>query len=96
MLAGLLRLRRGPKGSFYIWRLLWKQVGHCRFQLAVLLSTYRTAFDVLQGVIWLAIATAAELPQAVSPASFIFVHMVFLYLSSFCTGVVAALFEFEW
>ncbi|KAF8497434.1 hypothetical protein F5888DRAFT_1906747, partial [Russula emetica] len=40
MLAGLLRLRRSPGGSFYLSHLLWKQ-----------------------GVIWLAIATAAELPQ---------------------------------
>jgi hypothetical protein len=31
MLAGLLRLRRGPGGSFYLSHLLWKQVGHCRF-----------------------------------------------------------------
>ena len=28
MLAGLLRLRRGPEGSFYLSRLLWKQVGY--------------------------------------------------------------------
>ena len=28
MLAGLLRLRRGAGGSFYLWQLLWKQVGH--------------------------------------------------------------------
>ena len=28
MLAGLMRLRRGTGGSFYLWQLLWKQVGH--------------------------------------------------------------------
>jgi hypothetical protein len=42
-----------------------------------------TAFDVLQGVIWLAIATAAEVPLVVSTASFIIVHKVFPYLSPF-------------
>ena len=28
MLAGLMRLRRGTGGSFYLRQLLWKQVGH--------------------------------------------------------------------
>jgi hypothetical protein len=31
MLAGVLRLRCGPEGSFYLSRVLWKQVGHCWF-----------------------------------------------------------------
>ena len=53
-----------------------------------------TAVDVLQGVIWLAIATAAELPQVVSPASFIVVHEGFLYLSPFYT-VVAPFLEYQ-
>jgi hypothetical protein len=39
MLAGLLRLRRGG-GSFYISRLLWKQVGHCRILLVVMLLSH--------------------------------------------------------
>jgi hypothetical protein len=41
MLAGLLRLRRGPEGSFYLSRILWKQVGHCRFELVVMLLSHR-------------------------------------------------------
>ncbi len=28
MLAGLLRLRRRGGGSYELWHLLWKQVGH--------------------------------------------------------------------
>jgi hypothetical protein len=34
------------------------------------------AFDILKGCVWMAIATAAELPQVVSLASFI-MHMFF-------------------
>jgi hypothetical protein len=39
MLAGLLRLRRGG-GTFYISHLLWKQVGHRRFLLVVMLLSH--------------------------------------------------------
>jgi hypothetical protein len=39
------------------------------------------AFDILEGCVWFAIATAAELPQAVSLASFI-IH-IFSRLSRF-------------
>ena len=28
MLAGLLRLRQRGRGSYELWHLLWKQVGH--------------------------------------------------------------------
>jgi hypothetical protein len=38
MLAGLLRLRRGGRGAHELWHILWKQVGHWRFSLAVLLT----------------------------------------------------------
>ena len=34
---------------------------------------------ILEGVIWLAIATAAELPQVVSPASFTYVFLLIAY-----------------
>ena len=51
----------------------WGIVGSC--------CCYLTAFDVLEGVIWLAIATAAELPQVVSSASFITVHVLFLLIA---------------
>ncbi|SRR6266403_1112010 len=37
MLSGLLRIRFSAGGSFYLSRLLWKQVGHCQFLLAVML-----------------------------------------------------------
>jgi len=48
MLAGLLRLRRGGGGSFYLSHLLWKQVGYyCRFLLVVILLSYLTAYDIL-------------------------------------------------
>jgi hypothetical protein len=40
MLAGLLRLRRGATGSFYLSRLLWKQVGHRWLLLAVMLLSH--------------------------------------------------------
>jgi len=48
-------------------------------------------FDVLEGVIWLAIATAAELPLAVSLASFIVVHALFLLIAI----LVAPVFKSE-
>ena len=38
MLAGLLRLRRRGGGSYELWDILWKQVGHWRFSLVVLLT----------------------------------------------------------
>ena len=41
MLAGLLRLRRGAGGSFYLSHLLWKQVEHSQFLLAVVLLSHR-------------------------------------------------------
>ncbi|KAF8497438.1 hypothetical protein F5888DRAFT_1889571 [Russula emetica] len=68
MLAGLLRLRRGAEGSFYLWRLLWKQ-----------------------GVIWLAISTAAELPQVL----FLFLNVndslnLLFLLPSVVTIIIAA------
>jgi hypothetical protein len=49
-----------------------------RYGIAGSCYYYLTAFDVLEGVIWLAIATAAELPQAVSLASIIVVLALFL------------------
>jgi len=38
MLAGLLRLRIHGSGSYELWNLLWKQVGHWQDSLAVLLT----------------------------------------------------------
>ena len=48
-----------------------------------------TAFGALQGVIWLAIATSAGLPQMVSPSSIIILYEDLLYLSSFYTVVAS-------
>jgi hypothetical protein len=59
-----------------------------------LVISLHSTFFVLQGVIWLAIATAAELPQVVSPASSVIVHTGFLYLLPFYT-VVTPFFECE-
>jgi hypothetical protein len=66
MLAGLLRLRTGGGGSFELGRLLWKQVGRLRFPIVTVLF-FADTFGFLEGVIWLVIATAAEVPQAVKP-----------------------------
>jgi len=38
MLAGLVHLRRRGRGSHDLWHLLWKQVGHYRLLLTVLLT----------------------------------------------------------
>jgi hypothetical protein len=89
MLAGLLRLRHGSGGTFELWGVLWKQVGHWRFLLAWMRLAY-FFFDILEGVIWLAIATFAELPQAVSlfiiivPESIRFLLIAVLHCSCSC------------
>ena len=77
MLAGLLRLRNHG-GTLEIGRLLWKQVGDIGSNRCDVAGSTDT-FDILEGVIWFAIATIAELPQAVSLASFI-VHFISLIL----------------
>ncbi len=64
MIAGLLRLHRRSNGSYQLLRLLWKQVGHLQFSLAVILPT--DVLDILEGVMWFVIATVAEVPPAVS------------------------------
>ena len=40
MLAGLVRLRLGDEGSLYLSQLLWKQVGHSRFLLVLMLLSH--------------------------------------------------------
>ena len=69
MLFGLLRFRLRGAGSFGLGRLLWKQVS-----LAVLgclqFSPSANVISIREGVMWLLLATIAELPPVVRPTSF--------------------------
>ena len=65
MIFGLLRLGFHERGAFGLGRLLWKQVGYWCFSLIVVFSAY-TAARIHKGVIWLLVATIAEVPPAVS------------------------------
>jgi hypothetical protein len=69
VLIGLVRLLHDSGGSFALGRLLWKQVGSGRSYSAVPQFTY--LFPLLKGVIWLVIATVAEIPPTVCPTSFL-------------------------
>jgi hypothetical protein len=92
MVAGLLRLRRRGGGSFYLLHLLWKQVGHCRFLLVVMLLSHRIRRSSgchLARYCHRLTTPASGKPR---PADFIIVHPIFLYLSLFYT-VVAPFFE---
>jgi hypothetical protein len=64
MFFGLLRLGFHERGAFGLGRLLWKQVGYCYFSLAVVFSAY-VVVRIHKGVIWLVVATIAEVPPAV-------------------------------
>jgi hypothetical protein len=92
MLAGLMRLRRGAGGSFHLSNLLWKQVGHCRFLLVVMLSH---CIQLFSGCHLARYCHRRRTPASGKPASFILVHTGFHYLSPFYT-VVAAFFEYKW
>jgi hypothetical protein len=65
MFFGLLRLGFHERGAFALGRLLWKQVGYWCFSPAVVFSAYIVA-RIHKGVIWLLVATIAEVPPAVS------------------------------
>ena len=65
MFFGLLRLGFHERGAFGPGRLLWKQVGYWYISLAVVFSTYMVV-RIHKGVIWLLVATIAEVPPAVS------------------------------
>jgi hypothetical protein len=65
MFVGLLRLGFHERGAFGLGRLLWKQVSYWCLSLDLVLSAYSVA-RVHKGVIWLLVATIAEVPPAVS------------------------------
>ena len=65
MIFGLLRLGFHERSAFGLGRLLWKQVGYWCFSLAVVFSAYMVV-RIHKGVIWLLVATIAEVPPAVS------------------------------
>jgi hypothetical protein len=64
MFFGLLRLGFHERDAFGLGRLLWKQVGYWCFSLAVMFSAYMVVIH--KGVIWLLVATIAEVLPAVS------------------------------
>ena len=65
MLTGLLRMRRETSGGSSLWRFLWRQVRLCLFSPAVILLDSIMRISVHQGLIWLLLATTAEVPTVV-------------------------------
>ena len=65
MIFGLLRLGFHERGAFGMGRLLWKQVGYWCFSLAMMFSAHMVV-RIHEGVIWLLVATIAEVLPAVS------------------------------
>ena len=65
MFFGLLRLGYHERCAFGLGRLMWKQVGYWCFSLAVVFSAYM-GVRIHKGVIWLLVATIAEVLPAVS------------------------------
>ena len=64
MFFGLLRLGFHERGAFGMGRLLWKQVGYWCFSLAMVFSAHM-AVRIHEGVVWLLVATIAEVLPAV-------------------------------
>ena len=65
MLIGLLRLRLEAGGTFGLRRLLWNQVRWWLFLLAVTHTISLMRISIRKGIIWLFLATAAEVPTSV-------------------------------
>jgi hypothetical protein len=61
---GLFRLGFHERGAFELGRLLWKQVSYWCFSLVVAFSAYMVR--IRKGVIWLLVATIAEVLPLVS------------------------------
>lgn len=81
MLLGLLRLRL-QGGVFGLGRLLWRQVQFWRFSLIVCEAHNFHVPSVYKGVIWLLLATVAEVPPTVCLdillAPLVFAHRPYL------------------
>ena len=79
MLIGLLRLRLGAGGAFGLRRLLWNQVRWWSFFLALIYTVSLMRISIQKGIIWLILATAAEVPTSVRlPILF---HLFFLLIA---------------
>jgi hypothetical protein len=65
MLIGLLRLRLGAGGAFGLGRVLWNQVRWWLFSLAVIHAISLMRISIRKGIVWLLIATIAEVPTSV-------------------------------
>jgi hypothetical protein len=87
MLAGLLRLRKRGGSKFELGRLLWKQVRTMTFLSAV--TSFINLIFTPEGLIYLVVATTAEVVPVVRRANFlysllfsltIFIFQVFLSL----------------
>jgi hypothetical protein len=98
MLVGLFRPLNDCSYTFGVGRLLWKQVGSPLFPLCDALEPL-TLFPILKGIIWLLIATVAEVPPTASFASLPIYHFshhymndqVFIFLN--LNGIVCSLFS---
>ena len=88
MLIGLRPLRGG---AFALGHTLWKQVRLWQFLLVVVLLNSLTCISVRKGLIWLLLATVAEVPSTVCLA------ILLLRLRSSLLHIIGARdFEFEW
>jgi hypothetical protein len=65
MLVGLLRLRQGSSSTFDLGRLLWKQVSGDGSGWLLCCPPFANVFYVREGVIWLALATIADVTPSV-------------------------------
>jgi len=81
MLVGLFRLRRDGYATFGLARLLWKQVRWI-FSRQLWLFWLIDILSFRKGVIWISIATATEIPPAVSLANF--TPRLFSFNSTLC------------
>ena len=78
MLVGLLRLHQGSCGTFGLTQFLWKQVCQNFSRIATFWLISFLSFR--KGLIWIALATAVEIPPAVSLANFAPRLFLFIYL----------------
>ena len=79
MLTGLLRMRLKTGSAFGLAHILWKQVRLWQSLLAVILPNLLNYIFVRKGLIWLLLATVAEVPSAVRLA--ILFHLFLLLIA---------------